>query len=153
MSVIDTAAVYICRTITRLSFVSAYIVMSGCTFELTRNSPLRTTLLDEITGHAKYQIDTPLRIVNSVTRIRKFDVPPQAPLIRGGKTNPDHNDDPANVGKKRSFRWKLSGKEVPETEDEFARIRWKCFSPDRINFRGNLTNRKEFLPRTGKRNR
>ena len=53
--------------------------MSGCTLRFARNSPLRTTLVDDATGHAKYQIDTPIRIVGSVTRIKKFDSPPQHP--------------------------------------------------------------------------
>ena len=54
--------------------------MSGCTLRLTRNTPLRTVLVDEATGEAKYQIDTPMRLTRSVTRIRKFDPPTRHPL-------------------------------------------------------------------------
>ena len=54
--------------------------MSGCTLRLSRDSPLRTTLVDEASGHAKYQIDTPMKLARSVTRIRKFDSLTQPPL-------------------------------------------------------------------------
>ena len=124
--------------------------MGACTFEFTKNSPLRTTLVDEATGHAKYQIETPIRIVGSVTRIRKFDIPPQAPLIRNEKANSDHSDDPTDKGKKKTSKWKMAGRKLSETDDEIARIHWKCLSPSRIDFRGKVTTRKEFLPRTGK---
>ena len=40
--------------------------------------------------------------------------------------------------------------ELPETSDEIARVYWKWFSPDRIIFRGRITTRNEFLPKTGK---
>jgi hypothetical protein len=125
--------------------------MGVSTFEFARNSPLRTTLVDHTTGHAKYQIDTPRRITGSVTRIRKFASPPQPPLVCDEKASSDLGDeDPTDKGKKGWFRWKLTGAELPETDDEIARIYWKCFSPDRINFLGNATTRKEFLPKTGK---
>ena len=132
--------------------------MSGCAFELAQNSPLRTTLVDEVTGHAKYQIDTPLRIVGSVTRIRKFDLPPSQPLplIQSGEASPDDDDDPTDTGKKKGkwFKWNpVTGEELPETDDELARIHWKWFLPCMINFGGKMTDRREFLPRTGRRNR
>ena len=123
--------------------------MSACTFQFARNSPLRTTLVDESTGHAKYQIDTPLRITGSVTRIRKFDLPPQPPLVLDSRANSDSTDDKGKG--KGGFKWKnLIRAELPETEDEIARINWKCSSPDRINFKGKVTTRKEFLPACGK---
>ena len=127
--------------------------MSACTLQFARNSPLRTTLVDESTGHAKYQIDTPLRITGSVTRIRKFDLAPQPPLVLDSKANSDStDDDPTDKGKgKEGFKWRnLVRTELPETKDEIARINWKCFSPDGINFRGKVTTRKEFLPACGK---
>jgi len=40
--------------------------------------------------------------------------------------------------------------ELAETSDEIARIYWKWFSPNVINFRGKVTTRTEFLPQTGK---
>jgi hypothetical protein len=125
--------------------------MAICTFEFSRNSPLRTTLIDEATSCAKYQIDTPLRIVGSVTTIRKFVLPPQPPLVRRDKGSSDFGDDPTDRVKKRGFGRGLIGTpELPETGDEIARIHWKWFSPDGIDFLGKVTNRKEFLPSTGK---
>ena len=40
--------------------------------------------------------------------------------------------------------------ELVETSDEIARIYWKWFSSSRIIFRGRITTRREFLPKTGK---
>ncbi|KAF9649443.1 hypothetical protein BDM02DRAFT_3128398 [Thelephora ganbajun] len=102
--------------------------MSGCTLRFAQNSPLRTTLVDEATGDAKYKIETPIKIARSVTRIRKFESHSQAPL---------HWDDETET-------------EFPETGDEIARIHWKWFSSHRIIFQGRITTRSEFLPKCGK---
>ena len=127
--------------------------MSGCTFRFTRNSPLRTTLIDEATGHAIYQIATPTW-TRSVTRIRKLDSP-QPHLHRDEDADDDSDDD--ITGKKsmsKEDEEKGGGTEaepeLPETSDEIARIYWKWFSSDRVIFRGKITTRSEFLPKTGK---
>jgi len=133
--------------------------MSGCTLRFARDSPLRTTLIDEATGHAKYQIDTPIKIARSLTRIRKFDSPTQPPLHWDDDADSDSGDDIADKGKKKKSKAKKDEKdteeddteaELPETSDEIARIYWKWFSSDRIVFRGRITSRSEFLPKCGK---
>ena len=130
--------------------------MSGCTLRFARNSPLRTTLVDDATGHAKYQIDTPIRTVGSVTRIKKFDSPPQPPLHWDKNANSDSGYDITDMKNKKKKskpkKDKKGGEQagLPETSDEMARIYWKWFSPDRIVFQGRITNRKEFLPKCGK---
>jgi len=124
--------------------------MSGCTFLFAQNSPLRTTLIDEASGHAKYQIDTPIRITESVTRIRKFDSPTHALPHRN---DPDPYGDITDKGNKSKSNENHEEKEVgklPETSDEIARIYWEWFSSDRIVFRGRAYLRKEFLPKCGK---
>jgi hypothetical protein len=134
-----------------------HTTMSGCTLRFARNSPLRTTLVDEATGHAKYQIDTPIRLVGSVTRIRKFDLPIQPPLHWDDDTDSAPGDDVTDMGKKKSKNDKNgkedeeeAGPELAETSDEIARIYWKWFSSDRIIFRGRIHLRTEFLPKCGK---
>ena len=136
--------------------------MSGCTLVLARNSPLQTTLVDEATGHAKYQIDTPRKIVRGVTRIRKFDSPTQPPPHWDEDAESGPGDDIADEGdKKEESKPKKDEKEEgeegdetetepPGTSDEMARIYWKWFSPERIIFRGRITTPNEFLPKTGK---
>ena len=133
--------------------------MSGCTLQFTRNSPLRTTLVEEATGHAKYQIDTPRRLARSVTRIRKLDSSTQPPP-QWDDADSDAEDDIINGEKKGESELKKdqgrgeeeheSGAELPEASDEIARIYWKWFSSDRIVFRGKITTRSEFLPKGGK---
>ena len=138
--------------------------MSGCTLRLARNSPLRTTLVEEATGHAKYQIDTPIKVAGSVTRIRKFESPTDAPPNWDEDSDSDEGDT-TDKGKKKQKAKSKSSKdkkdkseeaeegaeaELPETSDEIARIYWKWFSTDRIVFRGRITTRTEFLPKTGK---
>jgi len=138
--------------------------MSGCTLRLARNSPLRTTLVEEATGHAKYQIDTPIKVAGSVTRIRKFESPTDPPPNWDENSDSEQGSDTTDKGKKRqkskSKKDKKDGTEevgdgaelagLPETSDEIARIYWKWFSTDRIVFRGRITTRAEFLPKTGK---
>ena len=131
------------------------ITMSGCTLRLSRDSPLRTTLVDESTGHAKYQIDTPIKLARSVTRIRKFDSPTQPPLHwwdddPGSDSGDDITDKKGSNSKEDEEEEGETRGELPETSDEIARIYWKWFSSDRIVFRGRIASRTEFLPKTGK---
>jgi hypothetical protein len=134
--------------------------MSGCTFIFARNSPLRTTLVDEATGHAIYQVDTPIKLARSVTRIRKLDSHTQ-PHHWDEDADSDSGDDITDKGKKKKSKSKKdrrgeegggdeTASDLPETSDEIARIYWKWFSPDRIVFRGQITTRSEFLPKAGK---
>jgi len=133
--------------------------MSGCTLRFVRNSPIRTTLVDEATGHVKYKIDTPKKIARSVTRIKKFHLPTQPPLHWDEDDNPDSGDDITDKGKKKEKPEEgrkdqeeehETEAESSETSDEIARIYWNWFSPDRIIFQGRITDRAEFLPKAGK---
>lgn len=138
--------------------------MGGCTLRFARDSPLRTTLVDEATGHAKYKIDTPTKLVGNVTRIRKFDSSTQPPLHWDDDTDSDSGDETTDKGKKKKTKAKKKSKakkdekgtegddvgmELPETSDEIARIYWKSLSSDRIIFRGRITTQDEFLPKCG----
>ena len=133
--------------------------MSGCTFQLTRNSPLRTTLVDEATGRVKYKVDTPRKIARSITRIRKLDLPAQP------RPHPeeDAGSDSDIIDKERKEKSTSKGgktdrgevedeteTDLSEIDDEMARIYWKWFSPDKIVFWGGITTRNQFLPKAGK---
>ena len=109
-----------------------YTEMSSCKLKFMRNSPLRTTLVDDVTGHVKYRIETPIRIARSVTRIRKS---------KSSTPSPIHFDEDANDEEETIFH---------EINDEIARIYWKWFSSDKIIFRGRITVRSEFLLKCGK---
>ena len=133
--------------------------MSVCNLRFTRNSLLRTVLVDEATGHAMYQIDTPIRIAGSVTRIRRLDSSIPYPLRHDDDDDSDSGDDSTDVKRRKSeFTGSRSdkkgdekvGPELAETNDEIARIYWKWFSSDRIIFRGRERLRTEFLPKCGK---
>ena len=127
--------------------------MSGCTLRLARNSPLRTTLIDEATGNVKYKIETPMRIARSVTRIRKFESPVQAPLHWDEEDEDSGDDDVTNGGRKKEpspTGEENEAEDLQETSDEIARLYWKWFSSNRIIFRGKITSRKEFMPKCGK---
>ena len=132
--------------------------MDGCTLRFTQNSPLQTTLIDEVTGHAKYQIDTPMTVARATTRIRKFKSPTQPPVHWN-----DHEDSSSGDGvidqekKKKSQRSDTKEgdgvdirAELPETSAEIARIYWKWFSSDRIIFRGRVYRRTGLLPKCGR---
>jgi len=142
-----------------------HTAMSGCTLQFARDSPLQTTLVDEATGYAKYQIDTPIKLIGSMTRIRKFDSPTQHPLHWDDDDydDSDSGSDITDVKKGRSgstgsrsykkrHEKEAPGQELAETSDvdEIARIHWRWFSSDRIIFRGRIRSRAEFLPKCGK---
>ena len=132
--------------------------MSGCTLQLTGSSPIRTTLIDEATGHAKYQIDTPGTSTRSATRIRKLDSATQPPP-NGDDANLD-SDDTTNGREKGKYKSQNDGDggeeglgtvpELGETSDEIARVYWKTFSSDRIIFRGKIISKSELLSKCGK---
>lgn len=137
--------------------------MSGCTLRFAQDSPLRTTLIDEATGRAKYKIETPRKVTRSVTRIRKLDSSTQSPLHRDEYREPNLGDGVAGEGKKKSDskgREDSEGDgdetetgeetELAETSDEIARIYWKWFSSHKIIFRGGITTRSKLLPKAGK---
>ena len=116
--------------------------MSGCTLRFSRNSPLRTILVDEATGQAKYQIDTPRWQARSATRIRKLDSAAQLPPNLDDADS-DSDDDVTDKGKKGESKKDEddaegdepdTGAEPAETSDEIARIYWNWFSSDRIVF-------------------
>ena len=131
--------------------------MSGCTLQFTRNSPLRTTLVDGASGHAKYQIDTPRWAAGRVTWIRKLDSSVQHPLD-WDNTGSGSDDDTTDKGGSKSKKDESDGEgeheteaELPESSDEIARIyHWNWFSSDRIIFQGRITSRNNFLPKCGK---
>ena len=129
--------------------------MSGCTLRFAKNSPLRTTLVDEATGDVKYKIETPISIARSVTRIRKFESRARAPLHQDVDDSSDSGSDTRDqeMGKRSDFHDDVEDEteaEPHETNDEIARIYWKWFSSDRLIFRGRITTRHEFLPKCGK---
>ena len=127
--------------------------MSGRNFLLARNSPLRTTLIDEATGQAVYQIDTPRKFSSDVTKIRKLDSAARAPLNWDDGSGAGYDSSEDIIDKKSALKGTEGGGsklETPETSDEMARIYWKLTSPNRIIFRGRITTQDEFLPAAGK---
>ena len=124
--------------------------MAGRSFSLARNSPLRTTLIDEATGQAVYEISTPRWLSSSyATKIRKLE-PTTQPHLPSDDDDDDNDDDITD--KKDGLTGKEEDEpltELPETSDEIARIYWRFFT-DKIVFRGKITTRSEFLPRCGK---
>ena len=125
--------------------------MNGRTFLLSRDSTLRTTLIDEVNGQAVYEVDTPRKLSSSyVTKIRKLD-PAARPRICSDDDDPDSEEETAD--RKCAFVGTEEDEplmELPETSDEIARIYWKLASPDRIIYRGKITTQKAFLPECGK---
>jgi hypothetical protein len=77
--------------------------MSDRTFQFTRSSSIRTTLIDEATGHAKYKMETPIKASHVVTRIRKFENPANPPLNLDEDDDSDPNDDISDEEYQRNF--------------------------------------------------
>ncbi|KAF9784309.1 hypothetical protein BJ322DRAFT_1109032 [Thelephora terrestris] len=124
--------------------------MHGCTLSLSRDAPLRTSLIDEATGQAVYEIDTSQKLLSTpTTKIRKLD-PAARPHPHSGDvgSGSDENTTDTKHGSVGTEEDE-PGMELPETSDEMARIYWKFIS-DRIIFRGKITTQREFLPECGK---
>jgi hypothetical protein len=128
--------------------------MSGCTFQFTRSSSIRTTLIDETTGHVKYKMETPIKASHVVTRIRKFEDNAYPPSSLDEDDDSDPNGDLTDEEMEEKFSDDMDGDkmrlEMPEISDEMATIYWKLVAPDEIVFRGKAHIRSDFLPKCGK---
>ena len=125
--------------------------MSGLTFSLARDSTLRTTLIDEATGHAMYQVDTPQKLSSSyTTNIRKLGPATQPPPY----SDDGDSDSDEDLDQKKCIPVDADEDELvvklPETSDEMARIYWKLNSPNSLVFRGKASTRSDFLHECGK---
>ena len=123
----------------------------------TRNSPLRTVLVDEATGRELYRIHTPIRFVGSVTRVFRCDpaAPPVPNLVsqqHGDASDPHEDDSDGNEGDSgvASTVDEAPGDNSPFVENEVARLYWKWFASSRIVFDGKVRRRAEFMPMKGK---
>ena len=128
----------------------------------TRNSPVRTVLINEATGKELYRIDTPRRFIGSVTRVFRCN-PATSSAANPTPTAPQpqsNADEPHEPGYNSEEEWRVltransdnSGEEngneteggaesaredgleenSPLVEDEIARWYWKWFSSPRM---------------------
>ena len=139
----------------------------------TRNSPVRTVLVNETTGKELYKIETPYRFVGSVTRVFRCDpaAPPNPmPWLHCDANEPNEGNDseerdlPAEVESDRHEREEGNesdggvagavntppGGDSPLVGNEIARLYWKWFASARIVFEGKVRRRAEFMPVQGK---
>jgi len=135
----------------------------------TRNSPLRTVLVNETTGQESYRIETPRKFVGSCTRVFRCDptkppVPNLTPrlhwdanepygsdseewkVLKGAKLD-RHDEEDGNEGDSGVVSTVDEAPEVsPLVENEIARLYWKWFASTRIVFEGKVRRRAEFMP-------
>ena len=139
----------------------------------TRNSPVRTVLVNGSTGQELYRIDTPRRFVGSVTRVFRCDpptlpVPKLAPRLHWGTNEPYETYDPEEwkpLTRAKSDRRgedkeddgevaptvdDVPGEDSPLVENEIARLYWRWFASTRIVFEGKIRTRAQFMPLKGK---
>ena len=139
----------------------------------TRNSPVRTVLVNETTGKEIYRIDTPRRFVGSATRVFRCD--PAAPPIPNFTPRLNWDADEPYKGydsDERNFLTgiKLNGRgedtegdngaaaamdevleeDLPLMGNEIARLYWNWFTSPRIVFDGKIRTRAEYMPRKGR---
>ena len=137
---------------------------------LTRNSPVRSVLVNETTGKELYRIDTPYRFVGRVTRVfRRDPATPSAPnpIPQSRDGDEPHEDrvseelelvaigrthDSGEVsgieeeGGVDGAGEETLGEDSPLVDNEIARIYWKWFSSPRIIFEGKIRTRAEYMP-------
>ena len=137
----------------------------------TRNSPVRTVLINEATGQVLYKIVTRRRFVGSVTRV--FRCNPATPSgsnpiseLRLDVNEPQEDSSPdewdplagvkpedSGEGARDEVEDGTDGAEVeplgddsPLVENEIARWYWKWFSTPRLVFEGKISSRAEYMP-------
>jgi hypothetical protein len=134
----------------------------------SRSSPIRTILVNEATGRELYRIETPTRLVGSVTRVFRCD--PAAtpnPISNHSEADEPHEvrsseewnplagakpDDPdAENGNEGENGVGGAGEatvaeESPLVKNEIARWYWKWFSSSRLVFEGKITTRAKYMP-------
>jgi hypothetical protein len=140
----------------------------------TRNSPVRTALVNGTTGQELYRIDTPRRFVGSVTRVFRCDpaVPPATNLMPrlhwdanepyegydseewkilvGARSDGCGEGEEGESGASAAVVDEVSGEDLPLVENEIARLYWKWFASTRIVFEGKIRTRAELMPLKGK---
>ena len=140
----------------------------------TRNSPLRTVLVNEATGQELYRIETPPRFVGSVTRVFRCD--PATPSVPDLAPRPQSEYVTEPYEGRSSYDWRLSvggmpgrpGKDsgdeggigdagdgsleesTPLVKNEIARLYWRWFKSPRMVFEGKIRTRAEYMPLKGK---
>jgi len=140
---------------------------------LTRNSPVRTLLVNGTTGQELYRIDTPRRCIGSVTRVFRCDpatppIPSLVPRLHWNANEPHEGhcseerklpavdkSDSRGEDKEGDNGVATTANEVlredsPLVENEIARLYWKWFASTRIVFEGKITTRAKFMPLKGK---
>ena len=134
----------------------------------TRNSPVRTVLVNETTGQEVYRIDTPRRFVGSVTRVFRCDpATPPAPnhipqshldanephegdseecrFLAGAESDGRGEDEEGDNGVGAAAD-EVPGEDLPLVENEIARLYWKWFASTRIVFEGKIRRKTEYMP-------
>ena len=106
----------------------------------TKDSPLNTTLVDEARGAVMYEIETERSFLSKTTVIRKptMSASFQSILPSPVYSAPGH---PLLADQR--------GKSVSRTSTEVARIQWKTWSSDKIDYHGHEMKREEFMPKAG----
>lgn len=116
---------------------------------LSRNSPLRTTVINASTSRPLYRIETPRKFTRKTTRI--YRVPPTGdlePLLPSSSDSPDEQERSLDMDTHTGGEEHLD-LDGPMEEDEMARIHWHHFSPHRVVFNGQLLKRSQLLPKSG----
>lgn len=131
------------------------------TLLLTRNSPLRTVLVNEETYQPLYQIDTPRGCFtrSKTTRITHASADAAKVNFPDSELEGESEDDDVIVSEKKASSLKSVGTmvgdiEVPIATDgdsnELAKIHWNVFSHNQIVLNGQVQNRADMLPRSGR---
>jgi hypothetical protein len=117
----------------------------------TRNSPLRTTIVNENTHRPLYTIQTPRQMTRKITRIQRV---PQTddlqPLFSDGDDLDSDSDDASlHPQKGEDKEDPPEAEEIPSGSDELARIYWHHLSHNRFVYKGRVMDRRHFMPKAG----
>lgn len=119
----------------------------------TRNSSLRTVLVDESTDRPLYQLETPRNLARKTTRIRRFaptdDINVEeliasacdASEFNTGGVLSEHEPQPEEDPEENEAE---SGN-LDKDSNETARVHWNVLGPVRVVFRGQILDKKKLM--------
>jgi hypothetical protein len=125
----------------------------------TRNSPLRTTIVDEQTHRPLFRLETPQRVRRRTTTIRRLALTEESDRLLSSTKDLEDEDSDSDSSTLWSKKDESESEQEPELEadetdvsapvDEVARIHWHLFRADQVVFKGQMLKRSEILPRSG----
>jgi hypothetical protein len=118
---------------------------------LTRNSPLRTTIINERTNRPLFKIETPHKVTRKTTHINRVTpTGDMTGLLSAAADESGNESDDSSIHSKKDDEPEPEENHISANSDEVARIHWHTFYPHKVVFNGQILKRSDLLPKSGR---